>query len=1055
MIAQIIIHSLKNKFFVMLVCLGLGFLGYRAINKIPLDAIPDLTDVQVIIKTSYPGQASEIVEQQVTYPLSTWLLSVAKVKTVRGWSFFGDSYVYVIFEDNTDPYWARARVQEYLSRAETILPEAAKPSMGPDASGVGWIFQYVLKDTTQSRDLSEMRELQDWFLKYELQSVPGVSEVATVGGMEKTYQVVVDPLKLMQYGLTIAQVKSAINNANTEQGGSVMEIAEAEYMIRGRGYLSTLEDFNNIALGIVNDEGIPLTLKHVATITTGPQLRRGIADLNGLGEVVGGIIILRDGENALSTINHVKAKLAQLSSALPDGVEFEVVYDRSKLITASVDNLKVKILIEITVVAFVCFAFLLHIRSTLVVVLSIPFSLLIGFLAMHWSGLNANIMSLGGIAIAVGALVDSAIVMVENVNRHLLNHQKCFGKQPSSLEKFKIIETATLEVGPVLFVSLLIITIGFFPVFALEGQEGKLFTPLALTKTFVMAATALLSITLVPVLMTLLIKGKIPDETQSPLNLILIRCYTPIINFALASPKIVILIGGVVTVSMIYPLMKMDSEFMPDLYEGDLLYMPSTLPGVSIAEAGAILQKTDQLIKTVPEVDSVFGKVGRADTATDPAPLTMLETTIQLKPVEQWRADMTLEKIIAELESKVKLPGVTNTWVQPIKTRIDMLSTGIKTQLGIKISGDNLTKLTELGEQIEGLLNQLESTESVFAERTQSGRYIDIEPNRVEAAKYGLMISDIQDIVKFALGGTNVSEVVDGRTRFPINLRYPRTYRNNIDALKKVPFLTPSGAWVTLGQVASIKIKEGPAVIKSENGLMSAWVFISVIPDVAINEYVDEATSLLASNIDFPERYTYVFTGQYEHIDRLEKKLMEVIPMTILVIFVLLYIAFNSGTHAMLVLCTLPIALSGALWFVYFCGYSISGAVVVGMIALGGVSAEFGLVITLYLNQARSEQSNLVEAVREGALLRIRPKAITVFTIVMSLLPIMFSTGSGDQIMQKIAAPMIGGMLISPIMSMLVIPAGYLILHRYKQRKLDEYMKLKDLYRYNQRKLEE
>ncbi|NUZ10526.1 efflux RND transporter permease subunit [Pseudoalteromonas sp. McH1-7] len=1038
MLAQIIIQSLKNKFLVMLVFLGLGLMGFRALDKIPLDAIPDLTDVQVIIKTSYPGQASEIVEQQVTYPLSTWLLSVAKVKAVRGWSFFGDSYVYVIFEDGTDPYWARTRVQEYLSRAETILPDAAKPSMGPDASGVGWIFQYVLKDTTNSRDLSEMRELQDWFLKFELQSVPGVSEVATVGGMEKTYQVVLDPLKLMQYGLTIAQVRSAIHNANSEQGGSVMEIAEAEYMIRGRGYLSTLDDFDNIALGIVNDEGMPLTLKHVATIKTGPQLRRGIADLNGLGEVVGGIVIMRDGENALTTINHVKAKIAQLSSALPDGVEFEVVYDRSKLITASVDNLQSKILIEMAVVAVVCFAFLLHIRSTLVVVLSIPFSLLIGFLAMQWSGLNANIMSLGGIAIAVGALVDSAIVMVENVNRHLLNHQKRTGIQPSNREKYKIIETAATEVGPVLFISLLIITIGFFPVFALEGQEGKLFTPLALTKTFVMAATALLSVTLVPVLMSLLIKGQIPDETRNPLNAILIRGYTPFINFALASPKLVMFIGGVVAVSMVYPLMKMDSEFMPDLYEGDLLYMPSTLPGVSIAEAGSILQKTDQLIKTVPEVESVFGKVGRADTATDPAPLTMLETTIQLKPVEQWRAGMTLEKIIAELESKVKLPGVTNTWVQPIKTRIDMLSTGVKTQLGIKISGESLTELTALGEQIEGLLNQLESTGSVYAERTQSGRYIDIEPNRVEAAKYGLMISDIQDVVKFALGGANISEVVDGRTRFPINLRYPRVYRDNIDALETVPFLTPTGAWVTLGQVASIEVKDGPAVIKSENGLMSAWVFISVTPDVAISDYVDEASALLASNIDLPERYTYTFTGQYEHIERLEKKLLEVIPLTVLVIFVLLYIAFRSSAQALLVLCTLPIAISGALWFVYFCGYPISGAVVVGMIALGGVAAEFGVVITLYLNQARAEQSNLVEAVREGALLRIRPKAMTVFTIVAGLIPIMFSMGSGDQIMQKIAAPMIGGMLVSPIMSMLVIPAGYLVLYRYKQRKLEE-----------------
>ncbi|MFC3034349.1 efflux RND transporter permease subunit [Pseudoalteromonas fenneropenaei] len=1032
MLTKLIIKSLKNKVLVILLALALALSGLHSLVKIPLDAIPDLSDVQVIVKTTYPGQASEIVEQQVTFPLSTWLLSVPKAKTVRGWSFFGDSYIYVIFEDGTDPYWARARVNEFLSRTSHLLPAEAQTNMGPDASGVGWIFQYVLKDPSQQYNLSELRTLQDWFLKYELQSISGVSEVATVGGMEETYQIVLEPQKLMQYGLTVKAVKNAIQNANLEQGGAVIEMAEAEYMVRSRGYLSTLTDLHHIFLGVHNGDGTPLTLEHVAHITKGPQLRRGIADLNGEGEVVGGIIVMRDGENALSTIAAVKAKLATLQNALPSGVEIETVYDRSTLITAAIANLTNKIMIEIAVVALVCFAFLLHVRSMLVVVISIPFALLIGGLAMYWSGLNANIMSLGGIAIAVGALVDSAIVMVENLNRHLINHQNSYNRLPTKAEHGQLVERAATELGPVLFISLLIITLGFFPIFVLEGQEGKLFTPLALTKTFVMAATALLSVTLIPVLMSFCIKGRIPEETTNPLNRLLIRLYQPLLNLSLRSPKIIVAVGCLFALSMVYPIHHMSSEFMPELYEGDLLYMPTTLPGVSIQEAGEILQQTDRLIKTVPEVASVFGKAGRADTATDPAPLTMLETTIQLKPKAQWREDMTLEKLIAELESKVQLPGVTNAWVQPIKTRIDMLSTGVKTQVGIKISGTDHHSLEQLGKQIEGILAQLDNTDSVYAERVQSGRYIDILPKRREAAQYGLMISDIQAIVQYALGGANIGELVVDRTRFPINLRYPRDYRNDIEALKQLPFVSPSGAWVTLEQVAEISIKNGPAIIKSENGAVSAWVFINVKSGVSIKDYVADAKIKLAEQVTLPDKHTYTFVGQYEHIERLIDKMQEVVPLTILIILMLLFIAFNSLKQALLVLFTLPIAIAGAFWFVYLLNYPLSGAVAVGIIALGGVAAEFGVVIMIYLNQARLESSSIIEAIKSGAILRIRPKAMTVFTITASLVPIMFSSGSGDQIMQKIAAPMIGGMLVSPIMSMLVIPAGYLILYGTK-----------------------
>lgn len=1040
MLTFIIKQSLQNRFLVLTFALVLAVLGYQAMRSTPLDALPDLSDVQVIVKTTYPGQAPQLVEQQVTYPLSSTLLSVPKAKTVRGFSFFGDSYVYVIFEDDTDLYWARSRVLEYLEQASDILPSNVRPQIGPDASGVGWVYQYALSAPNGGYNLAELKALQDWFLKLELQSVPGVSEVATVGGMELTYQVVVEPLRLMQYGITLKQVQQAIVSANTDVGGSVVEMSEAEYMVRSQGYLQSLDDLKQIPLGINNEQNTPLLLDHVAMVRHGPQMRRGIAELNGEGEVVGGIIVMRHGENALTTIAAVKAKLAQLKQGLPAGVEITTTYDRSELITRSVDNLQEKLLEEIAIVVVVCFVFLLHVRSTLVTVICLPLSVLVAFIVMRMMGINANIMSLGGIAIAVGALVDAAIVMVENQHKHLQQYIEQHGRPATGKQHWQLVADAAIEVGPALFLTLMLITVSFMPVFALEAQEGKLFTPLAFTKTLVMAAAALLSVTLVPVLMGYLIKGNVPKEQSNPVNKLLISMYRPLLQGALKVPLLVIIAALALAVSSYYPLMKLGSEFMPELEEGDLLYMPTTLPGVSISEAGEILQQTDRIIKTLPEVATVFGKVGRAETATDPAPLTMLETTITLKPKSQWRPGLTLADLIAELNQKVQFPGLTNAWVQPIKTRIDMLSTGIKTPVGVKISGEDTAQLQAIGKQVEQVLAKLPQTQSVYAERAQSGRYIDIVPNRLEAAKYGLSIEDIQQVVMYGLGGANVDELIKGKERFQINLRYPRRYREHLETLKTIPFVTPSGAWVMLEQVANVLISEGPAMLKSENGRNISWVFVEIDPEISIGDYLQLAEKTLNSEVSLPAKYSINFAGQYEYMQRVNNKMQLLIPLTLLIIFILLFVTFHSIRQALLVMLTLPVALSGSLWFVFLLDYQLSVALAVGMIALAGVAAEFGVIMLIYLNQAyqqrTSKQWSVEQAIEQGAVQRVRPKAMTVLTIIAGLLPIMLGSGAGNEIMQRIAAPMVGGMIISPLVSMLVIPCAYYLFKRHKSQSL-------------------
>ena len=1035
MIKKIIEASIKQRLMVIIIALMAAVYGFFEIQKTPLDALPDLSDVQVIVKTSYQGQAPKLVEEQITYPLSTAMLAVPGAKTVRGYSFFGDSYVYIIFEDGTDIYWARSRVLEYLNQIQNQLPKGVQPSLGPDASGVGWVYEYALIDRTGKNDLAQLKSLQDWYLKLELQSVAGVAEVATVGGMDQSYQIIVDPHKLAFYKLDINAIKQAVTMANSEVGGSVIEMAEAEYMVRAKGYRQSLTDFNEIPIGISNASGTPLLLKDVATVRLGPSSRRGIAELNGEGEVVGGIVIMRHGENALATINAVKAKLEYLKAGLPNGVEIVPTYDRSKLIKQSVNNLFDKVIEEIIVVALVCFLFLLHARSTLVAVIILPLSILIAFIVMNKLNVNANIMSLGGIAIAIGAVVDGAIVMVENLHKHLEEFTHIQKRQPDNKEHWKLVAVAASEVGPALFFSLLIITLSFLPVFVLEAQEGRLFTPLAYTKTFAMGAAALLSITLIPVLMGYFIKGKIPSEQANPINRGLIALYKPALKLVLNFPKLTLCMSFFILLSAYYPISKMGSEFMPELEEGDLLYMPTTLPGISAGKASELLQQTDRLIKTLPEVKSVFGKVGRAETATDPAPLTMLETTITLKPKDEWRKDMTLEGIIQELQQTVKVPGVTNAWVQPIKTRIDMLSTGIKTPIGIKIAGENIAELQKIGTQIERILSQLPHTQSVYAERSHSGRYIDIAPKLDVAARYNLTLSDIQDVVRYAIGGMKIGESVQGTERYPINIRYPRELRDNIEKLKNLPLVTKSGHYLALGQLADISISEGAPMLKSENGRLISWVFID-IKDISIGDYINQAKDALEHKLTVPPRYNYSFAGQYEYMERVENKLKQVIPIMLGVIFILLVMTFNSPKQASLIMLSLPFALVGSSWFLYFLDYNFSVAVAVGMIALAGVAAEFGVVMLVYLNRAIKDRQlkddlqnidDFKSALIEGAVLRIRPKAMTVATIFFGLLPIMWGTGQGNEVMQKIAAPIIGGMITAPLLSLFVLPVLYLL----------------------------
>jgi Cu(I)/Ag(I) efflux system membrane protein CusA/SilA len=1026
MIAHIIRWSIENRSLVLIFTVLLAAWGVYSIQQTPLDAIPDLSDLQVIIKTTYPGQAPEVVEDQVTYPIASAMLSVPKTTAVRGYSFFGDSYVYVIFEEGTDIYWARSRVLEYLNQVASSLPSSVRANLGPDATGVGWVYQYVLADRTGEHDISQLRSLQDWFLKFELQTVPGVSEVATVGGMVKQYQVVIDPDRLRAFSIPLSKVRTAVQRANQEVGGSVIEQAEAEYMIRARGYIENLDDLRNIPISKTNN-GTPVLLGDVADIRLGPQMRRGIADFNGVGEVVGGIVVMRWGENALNTIDAVKKKIAQLKRSLPQGVELIEVYDRSDLIKSSVLNLRDKLVEEFVVVAVVCLIFLFHLRSALVAIVILPLGILTSFIVMHWQGINANIMSLGGIAIAVGAMVDAAIVMVENAHKHL-ERQKTLKEE---ISRWEIMRRASAEVGPALFFSLLIITLSFLPVFTLEAQEGKLFSPLAFTKTYAMAAAAGLSITLMPVLMFYFIRGHIAPEHKNPINRVLIAMYRPVINLVLRYPTGTVVLSILTVASLYIPLSELGSEFMPELDEGDLMYMPTTFTGVSVGKAGELLQITDRLIKTIPEVDTVFGKVGRAETATDPAPLTMIETTIQLKPRDQWRPGMTTKRLIEELDRTVKLPGLTNAWVMPIKTRIDMISTGIKTPLGIKITGQDLAVIQRVGEEIEKTVKQIPGTRSVFSERVAGGRYIDVDVNRMVAARFGLNIADVHEIVSKAVGGINVTETVEGLERYPVNIRYPQNIRNSVERLKELPIITNDSAYIPLGEIANIEIVDGPGMVKSENARRTGWIYVD-IQGRDLGSYVKEAQQVVADNIKLPAGYSVGWSGQYEYMLRAEERLRYVVPLTLVIILLLLYLNFRNFAESLMVMFAVPLALVGAFWFVYLLGYNLSVAVGVGLIALSGVAAEFGVVMLVYLDQAYKDKKprnpeELRDAVIEGAVLRVRPKAMTAAVILAGLFPIMTGSGAGSEVMRRIAAPMLGGMITAPLVSMVLIPVLYIM----------------------------
>ncbi len=1037
MIARIIRWSIGNRFLVLLATLMLAAWGVWSLSRIPLDALPDLSDVQVIIRTSWPGQAPQIVENQVTYPLTTTMLSVPGAKTVRGYSFFGDSFVYVLFEDGTDPYWARSRVLEYLNQVQSRLPPQARSSLGPDATGVGWIYEYALVDHSGKLDLSQLRALQDWFLKYELKTVPNVSEVASIGGMVRQYQVVLDPGRLRAYNIPQSRVIDAIGKANQEAGGSVLELGEAEYMVRASGYLRTLDDFRRIPL-TTTAAGISVRLGDVAHIQIGPEMRRGVAELNGEGEVAGGVIVMRSGKNALETIEAVKAKLAALKASLPPGVEIVTTYDRSALIDRAVENLTHKLIEEFLVVALVCGVFLFHLRSALVAIVSLPLGILAAFIVMRYQGVNANIMSLGGIAIAIGAMVDAAVVMIENAHKHIESwkHQHP-GQILSGSAQWEVIADAAAEVGPALFFSLLIITLSFIPVFTLEAQEGRLFSPLAFTKTYAMAAAAGLSVTLIPVLMGYLIRGKIPDEQKNPINRFLIRLYRPLLDGVLRRPGTIILLAAVLAVATLWPVSRLGGEFMPPLDEGDLLYMPTALPGISAGKVAELLQQTDRLIKTVPEVASVFGKAGRAETATDPAPMEMFETTIRLKPRAQWRPGMTPEKLIAELDRTVKVPGLTNIWVPPIRNRIDMLATGIKSPVGIKVAGTDLAEIDILTEEIERAVKPVPGVSSAFAERLTGGRYINVDIDRDAAARYGMNIADVQSIVSSAVGGENIGETVEGLQRFPINLRYPREIRDSLENLRNLPVLTERGAQISLGDVAAIHIADGPPMLKTENARLSGWVYVD-IHGRDLSSTVHDMQAVVAKQVKLPPGYSIAWSGQFEFMERAKAKLAIVVPATLMIIFVLLYLTFGSFGEALLIMATLPFALAGGVWFMWLLGYNLSVASGVGFIALAGVSAEFGVIMLLYLKNAWNEQiregktglADLLDAIREGAVMRVRPKAMTVAVIIAGLMPIMRGSGTGSEIMQRIAAPMVGGMITAPLLSMFVIPAAYLLMRR-------------------------
>jgi Cu(I)/Ag(I) efflux system membrane protein CusA/SilA len=1037
MIARLIRWSIANRFLVLLATAMLTAWGVYSVLRTPLDALPDLSDVQVIIRTSYPGQAPRIVENQITYPLTTTMLSVPGAKTVRGYSFFGDSFVYVLFEDGTDLYWARSRVLEYLNQVQSRLPPGAKATLGPDATGVGWIYQYALVDHSGTQDLGQLRALQDWFLKYELKTVPDVAEVASIGGMVRQYQVVVDPDKLAAYRIALPKVIEAIRNANQESGGSVLELGEAEYMVRASGYLQSLDDFREIPL-MTTDAGVSVRLGDVARLQIGPEMRRGIGELDGQGEAVGGVIIMRSGKNALETITAVKAKLKTLQASLPQGVEIVPTYDRSGLIDRAVDNLSHKLLEEFAVVAVVCFVFLFHLRSAFVAIVSLPIGILSAFIVMRYQGVNANIMSLGGIAIAIGAMVDAAVVMIENAHKHVerWKHEHA-GATLHGEAHWRVIADSASEVGPALFFSLLIITLSFIPVFTLEAQEGRLFAPLAFTKTYAMAAAAGLSVTLIPVLMGYLIRGRIPAEQANPLNRFLIAVYRPLLDAVLRWPKFTLLAAAVALLLSLWPLQHIGGEFMPPLYEGDLLYMPSALPGLSTAKAAELLQQTDRLIKTVPEVASVYGKAGRAETATDPAPMEMFETTIQFKPRDQWRAGMTPDKLIEELDRIVRVPGLSNIWVPPIRNRIDMLATGIKSPVGVKVAGADLATIDRITGQIAQVLKGVPGVSSALAERLTGGRYIDVNIKRDQAARFGMNIADVQTIVSSAVGGENVGETVEGLQRFPINVRYPRALRDSLAGLRSLPIVTERGQRLVLSDVADIRIADGPPMLRSENARLSGWVYVD-IRGRDLRSAVLDMQRAVAKQIVLPAGYSVSWSGQFEYLERATAKPKIVVPFTLMIIFVLLYLTFKRFGEALLIMATLPFALVGGIWLLYLLGYNLSVAGAVGFIALAGVSAEFGVIMLLYLKSAwnehidagRTSTADLLDAIREGAVLRVRPKAMTVAVILAGLLPIMFGTGTGSEVMQRIAAPMVGGMITAPLLSMFVIPAAYLLMRR-------------------------
>jgi copper/silver efflux system protein len=1038
MLGAIIRWSIQNRILVLMGTLLLTAWGVHATLSTPLDALPDLSDTQVIIRTEFPGQAPQVVEDQVTYPLTTTMLSVPGARTVRGYSFFGDSYVYIIFDDKTDVYWARSRVLEYLNQVTGRLPPAAKPTLGPDGTGVGWVYEYALVDHSGQFDISQLRALQDWFLKYELKSVPNVAEVASVGGLVRQYQVVLDPDRMRALGVTLDKVKSALHDSNSETGGSVLEVGEAEYAVRATGYLKNLSDLHSVPVGL-GAGGTPVLLGDVARVQIGPEIRRGISELDGKGEAVGGVIVMRAGKNALETINGVKVKLASLQKGLPKGVEILTTYDRSELIHASVDTLRDKLIEELGVVTLVCALFLLHLRSALVAIISLPLGILAAFSVMNWQGVNSNIMSLGGIAIAIGAMVDAAVVMIENGHKHVeaWNHANP-GRRATLVEQTRLIGDAAAEVGPALFFSLLIITLSFVPVFMLEAQEGKLFGPLAFTKIYSMAAAAGLSVTLVPVLMFYFICGRIPQERSNPLNRGLMVIYRPLLGVVLRHPWTALGVAGMLVLLTIVPVIQLGTEFMPPLVEGDLLYMPTALPGLSADKASQLLQQTDKILMRFPEVDRVFGKAGRAETATDAGGMEMFETTIEFKPRSQWPSGKTQDQLIEEMNVALAIPGLANLWVQPIRNRIDMLSTGIKSPVGIKIAGPDLKVIEKIGEQVEATVKEVPGTRSAYAERVRGGRYVEVHIDRIRAARFGLSLADVQQVVALAIGGENVGETVEGLQRFPINIRYPRELRDSVGKLRVLPIVTATGATTTLGAVADLAVSDGPQQLRSENARLNGWVYVD-ISGRDLGGYVAEAQKLVSQRVELPAGYTITWSGQFEFLERATKKLRLVVPFTLGIIFVLLYLTFRSFGSAALIMGTLPFALIGGLWLLFLLSYNLSIASAIGFIALAGVAAEFGVIMLIYLDHAieKRRQANqyntmrdLIEAIEEGAVLRVRPKAMTVGVIIGGLLPILLGGGTGSEVMRRIAAPMVGGMITAPMLSMLLLPAAYLLIHR-------------------------